>query len=259
MPRKKTPSPTAVPHHIAIVMDGNGRWARQRGMPRPVGHRYGVAALRRTCEACDARGVRVLTAYAFSSENWKRPRTEVRALMSLFERSIRKEIDELDQRGVRFMISGRLHELPEPVLRAFTEAIERTAPNAGLTLNLALNYGGRREIADAVRAIAERVARGEIAPEAIDEELVTQHLYTAGLPDPDLVIRTGGDMRVSNFLLWQAAYAEYWVTPALWPDFDEALLDEALRAFASRERRFGGVVGQKGAASPGAADPVEGS
>ena len=223
-----------------------------------MGHRYGVAALRRTCEACDARGVRVLTAYAFSSENWKRPRTEVGALMTLFERSIRKEIDELDARGVRFMISGRLHELPEPVLRAFTEAIERTAPNSGLTLNLALSYGGRREIADAARAIAERVARGEIMPEAIDEALFAEHLYTAGLPDPDLVIRTGGDMRVSNFLLWQAAYAEYWVTPALWPDFDETLLDQALADFAARERRFGGVVGRKGAAAS-AASPAEGS
>ncbi len=200
----------------------------------------------------------MLTAYAFSSENWKRPRTEVGALMTLFERSIRKEIDELDARGVRFMISGRLHELPEPVLRAFTEAIERTAPNSGLTLNLALNYGGRREIADAARAIAERVARGEIMPEAIDEALFAEHLYTAGLPDPDLVIRTGGDMRVSNFLLWQAAYAEYWVTPALWPDFDETLLDQALADFAARERRFGGVVGRKGAAAS-AASPAEGS
>jgi undecaprenyl diphosphate synthase len=198
------------------------------------------------CNACADRGVQVVTAYAFSSENWRRPRDEVSALMGLIEKALRREIEELHRRGMRFRFSGGMDELPQSMQAAFGEATQMTAGNPGLTLNIAVNYGSRREIIDAVRALAERVARGDVAPSDIDEAMLEAHLYTAGLPDPDLLIRTAGEMRLSNFLLWQCAYTELYVTPVLWPDFDEDELDEAIATYARRERRFGMTSSQLG-------------
>ncbi len=233
-----------VPNHLAIIMDGNGRWARQRLLPRSAGHRKGTSTVRKIAYACSDRGVKVLTLYGFSTENWKRTGEEVGALMGLYERSVRKELGEFHRRGVQFRVIGRIGEFPPRVRDVLQEHVEATRRNSELIFNLALNYGGRAEIVDGVRAIAERVQAGELAPEDITEETIGRSLYTGDLPDPDLLIRTGGDMRFSNFLLWQIAYTELYVTKTLWPDFDEAALDEAFRVYASRERRFG-AVGQK--------------
>lgn len=230
-----------VPQHVAIVMDGNGRWARQRMLPRSAGHRQGIQTVRRVCDAAEALGVKYLTVYAFSTENWRRPEAEVRGLMDLIRRTIRREVKELDRRGVQVRVSGDLPGLPDNVRSALEEGVAATAHNSGLVLNLAINYGARTEITHAARRLAEQVAQGKLTPEQITEDLVSANLYTAGLPDPELLIRTGGELRVSNFLLWQIAYSEIYVTDVLWPDFSEADLRKAIIEFNRRERRFGAV------------------
>jgi len=230
------------PQHVAIIMDGNGRWARRRGLPRVAGHRAGADNVRTIVEACPNLGVKYLTLYTFSVENWKRPRAEVRALMALLGRVLRREAAELHAQGVRVGAIGRLHELPAPVQRILQEVMDLTRGNTTLRLTLALNYGGRAEITDACRQIARRVAAGETAPEEISEDTISRHLYAPDLPDPDLLIRTAGEMRVSNYLLWEIAYSEFWVTDTLWPDFHAPHLLEALVAYQGRVRKFGGLV-----------------
>ena len=228
-----------LPSHIAIIMDGNGRWARARGLPRILGHRAGAAAVRRTVEACCELGIQALTLYAFSWENWDRPREEIRDLMGLLERFLKNEEPLLHQHRVRLLAIGRLDELPPKPLATLRAVIERTAHFDHMTLTLALSYGGRQEIVDAARRLASLARRGQLEPEQIDETLVSQQLYTAGVPDPDLVIRTSGEQRLSNFLLWQTSYAEFYVTPKPWPEFTKADLLDAMAEFERRERRFG--------------------
>ncbi|MBV8529547.1 MAG: di-trans,poly-cis-decaprenylcistransferase [Candidatus Dormibacteraeota bacterium] len=218
-------------------MDGNGRWARRRHLPRVAGHRAGVRAIRPVMEACDRAGVHILTLYAFSTENWSRPRHEVAALMQLFGETIESEVDELHANGVQIRVIGDRTQLSERLQRKVAEAEGITARNTSAVLNVAINYGGRREIVSAIRELA---ARG-VDLAQLDEEMVSRALYTAGLPDPDLIVRTAGEMRVSNFLLWQSAYAELYVTDTLWPDFGETSINEALHAFSRRERKFGAV------------------
>jgi len=228
-----------LPRHVAVIMDGNGRWARERKRPRIEGHREGMESVRAVVKACSQLGVRYLTLYAFSTENWKRPAAEVRFLMSLLETYLRKEIDELDANDVRIQTIGKTNALPRNVQRVLEDAIERTKDNQGLTLTLALSYGARQDITRAVQMIALDVRRGKISPEDLTEQGIAQHLQTAFMPDPDLVVRTSGEMRLSNFLLWEAAYAEIYVTEQLWPDFRKPELYRALAEFACRERRFG--------------------
>jgi len=230
-----------VPGHIAIIMDGNGRWATRRGLPRSAGHRAGVESLRDIVEICTELGVQVLTVYAFSTENWKRPQEEINVLMDLLVEYMNKEIDELCRNGVRINPIGRLEELPSSALEALSMARERSRQNKGLILNLALNYGGRMEITEAVRSIARDVEKGLVKAAEINEQTLSARLYTAGQPDPDLLIRPSGDFRVSNFLLWQLAYTEFWHTPVMWPDFRRVHLLRALVDFQRRERRFGGL------------------
>jgi undecaprenyl diphosphate synthase len=226
---------SAVPRHIAIVMDGNRRWARQRHLPAIAGHRAGVETIRKTLRAARERGVEYLTLYSFSTENWSRDADEVRGLMALLEETIRRETDSLVQDEVRLEVIGRLHELSPGLQRSIAGAVEATAKCARGVMTLAFNYGGRAEIVDAVRRI---VADG-LAPDAVDEAAIASRLYAPEHPDPDLLIRTGGELRVSNFLLWEVAYAEMWATPVLWPDFAVSDLDDALVSYAKRERRFG--------------------
>jgi undecaprenyl diphosphate synthase len=234
------------PRHIAVIMDGNGRWAIQRGLERVKGHQEGAKTVRAIVTEC-ARlrkhhgGPDFLTLYSFSIENWKRPVSEVTFLMQMYIDYLQKERATMMDNNIRFQQIGRLENLPEPVLEAMNETIELTKNNTGLTLVLALNYGSRTEIVDAVRDIAEKVKSGELSPAQIDEETISSHLYTAGMPDPDLLIRTAGEMRISNYLLWQISYAELYVSEILWPDFREPHLHEAIRAFASRNRRFGAL------------------
>jgi len=236
--RPAPPQPHAlVPRHVAVIMDGNGRWAQQRGLSRNAGHRAGTENIRRIIEAFGERGVEVLTLYAFSTENWTRPRREVNALMRLIPRVLQREIKELHKNGVRLVHIGKLDPLDEGLQAKVREAIDLTKDNDRMTVALAFNYGGRDEIVDAIR----RMVEDGVAAERVDEALVSSYMYTAGLPDPDLVIRTAGEVRLSNFLLWQSAYAEFYATPAYWPDFDEMEIDRALDAYARRERRFGGV------------------
>lgn len=230
-----------VPRHVAIIMDGNGRWATKRHLPRVAGHRAGVEALRRVIRASRELGIEVLTLYSFSTENWKRPKDEVDALMKLLVEYLRSEIDELHQNGVRITAIGRIQELPSLDQQELARAAEITRNNTGLRLNLALNYGGRLELTDAVRAIARQVQSGGLSPEDITADVISQHLYTADLPEPDLLIRTGGESRLSNFLLWQVAYTEIWMTSTYWPDFTPGHLKQALADYATRERRFGGI------------------
>ena len=227
------------PRHIAIIMDGNGRWATARGLPRVLGHRSGAEAVRRVVEAACELGVEVLTLYAFSWENWDRPSAEIRELMGLLDEFVRGEIPTLLANRIRLQAIGRLDQLPADVLGNLRRAIARTAAGDRMTLALALSYGGRQEIVDAAKRLAERARRGELAPEQISEALVAESLYTAGLPDPDLLIRTSGEQRLSNFLLWQSSYAEIYVTQTLWPDFSKADLVEAIAEYERRERRFG--------------------
>jgi undecaprenyl diphosphate synthase len=234
--------PTRIPRHIAIIMDGNGRWARRRGLPRVEGHRCGERAVRRVVETCGELGVEHLTLYTFSAENWRRSEAEVSALMRLIEVVARKEIHELHRKGVRVNVIGRLHELPHSLQEELYRDMAMTRENTGMTVNLAINYGGRAEIVDAARRLAEQVARGVLQPSEITEEAMAREMYAPNLPDPDLLIRTGGEMRLSNFLLWECAYSELWVTPTLWPDFGPSDLLAAIRSYQSRERRFGGVL-----------------
>lgn len=238
-PAAVSDAPVPVPVHIAIIMDGNGRWAKRRGMPRYAGHAYGAETFRRIANHCRDIGVRYLTVYAFSTENWKRSKEEVGALMQLILDFFASEIDELDEKNVRILILGDKAALPEKQRDTLIEAERRTAKNTGLHLNIALNYGGRAELTRAARLIAEEAAQGRLNPDEINEETVAQRLYTAGQPDVDLMIRTSGEMRLSNFLLWQCAYAEFEFPTVLWPDFTVADYDEALAAFGGRERRFG--------------------
>ncbi len=239
--QETVPSPETplirVPRHVAIIMDGNGRWAAARGLPRAAGHRAGIENLRLVLRAAVEFGVSVLTVYAFSTENWKRPRLEVNALLAMLEEAIETELDALDEAGVRIRHLGRIEGLEPRLVRKIESAIGRTAHNNTLCLNVAFNYGGRAEIVDAVRRI---VADG-LPPEAIDESTISQYLGTQDLPDPDLIIRTGGEMRVSNFLLWQGAYAEFYSTPTFWPDFGRDEFYRALLAYQQRQRRFGRV------------------
>jgi undecaprenyl diphosphate synthase len=230
-----------LPRHVAIIMDGNGRWARLRHKRRVEGHRAGIASVRDVVETSARLGLQVLTLYAFSVENWKRPRTEVATLMSLLKRYLRLELETLLRNNIRFQVIGRMGELPDDVQHELRRAMERTRAATGLLFNIALNYGGRSEITDAVRRLLEDARRGAIEPAAVDERLLSSYLYTAGQPDPDLLIRTSGEMRVSNFLLWQIAYAEIWVTDVLWPDFRRRHLLQAVADFQKRERRYGGI------------------
>jgi undecaprenyl diphosphate synthase len=233
--------PERLPRHLAIIMDGNGRWARQRGMPRVEGHLRGVQSVRSTVEECCRLGIEQLTLYCLSSENWKRPQHELDFLMTLLHKYLLDERAEIMGQNIRFTVIGRRSGLPDNVLAEIDENIRISSPNSGMTLALAINYGSRTEIVDAVRAIAERVRRGELDPSAINEDTISGALYTSGMPDPDLLIRTAGEMRVSNYLLWQISYAELWVTDRCWPDFDRDTLHQALRDFGQRERRFGGL------------------
>jgi len=231
-----------VPLHVAIIMDGNGRWAQARGLERLEGHWEGYRTLKRIVYAADELGIRYLTVYGFSSENWRRPDPEVSGLMRLMLTAMRAEIEELIANGIRVKVIGRLQELPEDLQREFLSAMERTEEYTRMTFTLAINYGGRLEIVDAVRAIATRVQHGELHPDEITAETVGRHLYAPDVPDPDLMIRTAGEMRLSNYLLWQSAYTELWVTPTLWPDFTREHLLEAIQAFQQRTRKFGAVL-----------------
>ena len=231
----------SLPRHIAIIMDGNGRWARQRGQPRIAGHRAGVEAVRAAVDTCARLHLGALTLYAFSTENWKRPRLEVDALMRMLKRYLRLELDEIDRQNIRFQAIGRIEGLHESVRRELQKASERTARNTGMVLSVALNYGGRAEIVDAVNAAARRLAAEGLRPDELTEERIERELYTKNLPALDLLVRTSGEMRISNFLLWQAAYSEIYVTETLWPDFRRAHLLEAIIDFQKRDRRFGGL------------------
>jgi undecaprenyl diphosphate synthase len=240
--------PDRLPAHIAIIMDGNGRWARRRGLPRAAGHRAGVEPVRMAVETASRLGIQVLTLYAFSVENWKRPRAEVDTLWRLLRVYLRREMPEIIRNGVRFTCMGRLDGLPPQVREELEDAIQSTASNHGMRLNVALNYGGRAELVDAVNAIVEDARiEGRLRDLRIDEEMIARRLYTAGLPDPDLLIRTSGEKRISNFLLWQIAYAELYVTDTLWPDFRRADLLNAILDYQKRDRRFGGLSLEHGA------------
>ena len=233
--------PDKLPRHVAIIMDGNGRWARARGKERVEGHARGARSVDEVTEECCRLGIGQLTLYCLSSENWKRPKPELDFLMALLKQYLLGERQKILDQNIRFAVIGRREGLPDEVLAEIDENARLTAANTGLTLCLAINYGSRAEITDAVRSIAGRVQRGELRPEDITEETIGGAIYTGGMPDPDLLIRTAGEMRVSNYLLWQISYAELWVTPKFWPEFDAELLREALRDFARRERRFGGL------------------
>jgi undecaprenyl diphosphate synthase len=234
--------PARMPAHIAIIMDGNGRWARRRNLPRVAGHKAGMDPVRNTVETCTRLGIEALTLYAFSAENWKRPRTEVDMLWRLLRLYLSRELPDLMRNGIRFTCMGRLDQLPPRVRHELQIAIDATAGNDGMRLNVAINYSGRAELVDALNAILEDARlRGQLEDLHIDEQAIASRLYTAGLPDPDLLIRTSGEMRISNFLLWQIAYAELYVTDTLWPDFQRADLLHAIVDYQKRDRRFGGL------------------
>ncbi|MCB9688495.1 MAG: isoprenyl transferase [Alphaproteobacteria bacterium] len=228
-----------VPTHLAVIMDGNGRWATERGLPRSAGHEAGADSVREITRACRRKGIRYLTLYSFSTENWGRPEDEVDTLMALLARYLVEERDEMMDNGVRLQGIGELDRLPKYVRTLLEEATRITADNEGLLLTLALSYGSRAEIVDSMRFLAREVEAGRLRPEDIDETAIGAHLYTAGMPDPDLLVRTSGEMRLSNFLLWQVAYAELYVTDVMWPDFRSPQLEEALESYARRQRRFG--------------------
>lgn len=238
--------PDLIPQHVAIIMDGNGRWASQRGLPRFEGHRRGVDALRKTIRAAEELGIRYLTVYSFSSENWKRPASEVSDLMGLLRRFIRNDLAELHSRNIRVRVIGVKEGLAPDIVALLDESEQLTKHNTGLTFVVAFNYGARREIADAARLIVQAVKAGEIDVDAIDEKLVSNYLNTVGIPDPELVIRTSGEQRLSNFLLWQASYSEFVFTSGHWPDFGRDALIEALQTYQSRDRRFGGISSAMG-------------
>lgn len=238
MTQKQTPQP---PKHIAIIMDGNGRWAQQRGLPRIAGHRAGAEAVRRTVDACIKAGVETITLYAFSSENWSRPESEVKALMQLLDRFLKEKTKEMIKQKVRLQAIGQLDRLPVKTRERLNSAIEATAHNTALTVNLALSYSGRDEITDATKAIAQKVAQGSLKLEDITSETISSHLYTADIPDPELLIRTSGEFRLSNFLLWQLSYTEIVIFDKFWPDFDESDILQAIQQYQARDRRFGSV------------------
>lgn len=227
------------PRHIAVIMDGNGRWAQKRMMPRVMGHREGVKTVRRVVEFCAKQEIEVLSLFAFSSENWRRPSAEVNMLMDLFMLTLQNEVDKLDENGIRLRIIGDKTAFSDKLQAKIAEAEAQTQDNKGLTLNIAANYGGRWDITQAFRKISAKIEQGLLQASDISEDLVSRHLSTADLPEPDLFIRSGGEQRVSNFLLWQLAYSEFYFTEALWPDFDEALLNDAINSFRGRQRRFG--------------------
>lgn len=230
-----------LPRHIAIIMDGNGRWAKMRGLPRIMGHRAGIESVRTVVKECVRLSIEVLTLYVFSVDNWKRPKKEVQMLMKFLHKFLEKEVSELDRNNIRLNVIGRWQELPGFVRDILVETIARLKDNTGLVLNLALNYGGRSEIVDGIKGIIKDIREGRCKKEDIDEEMFCKYLYTANLPDPDLVIRTSGEMRVSNFLLYQISYSEIYVTPKLWPDFKKDDLDKAITDYQKRIRRYGGV------------------
>ena len=232
-------NPKTLPRHVAIIMDGNGRWAAQRHIPRLQGHRHAVKAVRACVEASAELGLQVLTLYAFSTENWQRPKKEVSGLMNLFFEFLEKELHTMLENNVRFQLIGDRNGLPDFLQERLSHALDSTSENTGLLLNLALNYGGRDEVVRAVKKIAESVKKGELLSENIDESLVSTNTYTVGVPDPDLIIRTSGELRLSNFLIWQAAYAEFYFTEVLWPDFNKEDLYKALADFQQRKRRMG--------------------
>ncbi|QGJ68904.1 Undecaprenyl diphosphate synthase [Planctomycetales bacterium 10988] len=230
-----------LPRHIAIIMDGNGRWAQSKGLPRIEGHRRGVKSVRCCVEECSRLGIEQLTLYCLSHENWKRPPHELRFLMQLLEQYLIEERSTIQRNNLRFSVIGRRQGLPDSVLNELEKTRSLTSENTGMRLCLAINYGARQEILDACRQLAQAAQSGELNPEDLDEESISQALYTGGMPDPDLMIRTAGEMRISNFLLWQMSYAEIWVTPTGWPEFREDHLHQAIRDFANRDRRFGGL------------------
>jgi undecaprenyl diphosphate synthase len=236
--------PAKIPQHVAIIPDGNGRWAESRGRPRNEGHARGVEVVREVIEAAGELGIGYLTLYAFSMENWGRPREEVEALMRLLERYLQRETDDLHERGVRVRAIGRLDMLKPHLQRRVRDLVRRTESNSKMVLTFALSYGGRAELVDAARSLARAVEAGRLEPDAIDEKMLQMHLYAPDLPDPDLLIRTGGEHRVSNFLLWQLAYTELWSSEVLWPDFTRADLEAALAEYQRRERRFGQTASQ---------------
>ena len=230
-----------MPRHIAVIMDGNGRWARQRGLPRIEGHRQGAVSVRRVTEECARLGIEQLTLYCLSSENWKRPAEEIDFLMQLLQRYMIDERARIMEHRLRLSMIGRREGLPDDALREIDRTLDMSRNNTGLHLCLAINYGGRAELVDAFRSLAAEVVAGKVSVGDITEASIAAHLYTAGMPEPDLLIRTADEMRISNFLLWQISYAELWVTQRCWPDFDEAALHEAIRDYAARRRRFGGL------------------
>lgn len=239
--KKAVVSKQNLPSHVAIIMDGNGRWARKRGLPRTAGHRAGVKTVKKIVRLAGDIGLKYLTLFTFSTENWKRPKSEVTALMKLLGETTKRELSELLENNVKLMATGDIEDLPRERREILVDAIKRTTGNTGLVLNLALNYSGRNEIIQAVKRISRDVVSGGLSPERIDEALISSYLQTSGLPDPDLLIRTSGEMRISNFLLWQTAYTELYVTDVLWPDFSENDFLRAILDFQSRERRFGMV------------------
>ncbi|OWY65299.1 isoprenyl transferase [cyanobacterium TDX16] len=230
-----------LPRHVAVIMDGNGRWAKKQGLPRIMGHKRGVDVLKDLLRCCRDWGIQALTAYAFSTENWGRPLEEVEFLMTLFERVLRKELQEMLEENVQIRFVGDLEALPRSLQSEIERSMAETRSNRGICFTVATNYGGRQEILHACRAIAQQVQQGLLQPEEIDKEIFERHLYTAGISDPDLLIRTSGEMRISNFLLWQMAYAEIYITESLWPDFNRTEFHRALAAYQQRERRFGKV------------------
>ena len=232
---------TKLPNHVAVIMDGNGRWAKQRGLPRIEGHRRGANILKKMLRYCKDLGIETLTAYAFSTENWGRPVGEVNFLMSLFEKLLQKELREMEQEEVCINFIGDLTPLPQSLQQQMQRSMERTKNNQGVYFNVAINYGSRHEMINACQQIARKVQQGELSVEEIDDRIISQHLYTSASPDPDLLIRTSGEMRLSNFMLWQLAYTEIYVTDTLWPDFDSEQFDRAIASFLQRDRRFGKV------------------
>jgi undecaprenyl diphosphate synthase len=236
-----TIDPEKIPEHVAIIMDGNGRWARQKAMNRVTGHEEGTESVRVVVRTSREIGIKYLTLYAFSEENWKRPKYEIAALMAILKRFLKSELKEMQENGIRFTTIGRTHKLPEEIRNLIEETIVKTSKNTNMTLALALSYGGRQEIYDAFQKIAKRIVSGDIQPSDINETLISDFLYTAGMPDPDLLIRTSGEYRISNFLLWQIAYTELYITPALWPDFRREEYLKAIEEYQKRDRRFGGA------------------
>lgn len=230
-----------IPRHIAIIMDGNGRWAKKRKLPRTMGHKAGVETIRRVLKEADKLGVKYMTLYAFSTENWKRPKDEVNSLMKLLIQYLRQEINELDKNGVKINVLGDMSKLPKECQEEIEKSVLKTENNTGITMNIALNYGGRDEILRAVKSISEDVSKGIIKSSEIDDTIFESYLYTKGVPDPDIIIRPSGEQRLSNFLLWQCAYSEFWYSDICWPDFKESDLHRAIYDFQKRDRRFGGV------------------